>query len=114
MNIAQFAKKPQLVKITITNPDIIEAYGNEVSFWILDSVDINTYFDFFKSQSDNDGDKINVMLRKLIRDEEGTQAIADDHVLPIDLALASLTAINDCLGKSKTKPSTQEIGLQPA
>jgi hypothetical protein len=113
MNIGQFAKKPELIKIVIDNPDIVEAYGSDVNFWIYDSVDINTYFEFFRSQSEGNGEKINELLRQLIRDEAGNLAIEDGNVLPIDLALASLTAINDCLGKSRTKPSTQNNGTQP-
>jgi len=55
MNIGQFAKKPELIKIEITTPEIVENYEGAVSYRILDSVDINTYFDFFKSQADRDG-----------------------------------------------------------
>jgi hypothetical protein len=112
MNIGQFAQKPQLIKVEIDNPDVVEAYDGVVSFWITDSVDINTYFDFFRTQSEQDGDKLNAIMRKLIKNEQGEQAIPDDHVLPIDLALASLTAINERLGKSRTKSSTQETGKQ--
>jgi hypothetical protein len=52
-------------------------------------------------------------MRELIRNEAGEPAIASDNILPVDLALASLTAINERLGKSRTKPSTQEAGKQP-
>ena len=113
MNIGQFAKKPELIKIEINAPEIVEAYDGVVSFWILDSVDINTYFDFFKSQADSDGTKLNELMRSLILDEKGKRVIADGHVLPIDLALASLTAINERLGKSKAKSSTPTTGEQP-
>lgn len=114
MNIQQFAKKPELIKIEITEPAIVEAYDGPVSFWIYDSIDITTYFDFFKSQADGDGEKLNEMVRKLIRNEQGEICIQEGHVLPVDLAIASLTAINERLGKSKTKSSTQEVGTQPA
>lgn len=113
MNIGQFAKKPELIKIELTDPDLVETYGSTISFWIMDAIDINTYFDFFKSQSDNDGEKLNRLMRELIRNEAGEPAIASDNILPVDLALASLTAINERLGKSRTKPSTQEAGKQP-
>jgi hypothetical protein len=113
MNIQQFAKKPELVKIEITEPSVVESYEGPVVFWIYDSVDIATYFDFFKSQADNDGDKINELVRKLIRNEQGDVCIEEGHVLPVDLAIASLTAINEHLGKSRTKPSTPATGNQP-
>lgn len=110
--IFEFAKKPELIKIQIDAEDIIESYGSTVTFWIYDSVDITTYFDFFKSQADNDGNKLNELMRKLIRNEKGEICIPEGHILPVDLAIASLTAINDKLGKSKTKLSTQETGNQ--
>jgi hypothetical protein len=112
-NITEFAKKPKLIKVEINKPDIVEEYGSEIIFWIYDNIDINTYFDFFKSQTQEDGEKLNLILRRLIKNEQGEQAIADDHILPIDLTLASITAISEILGKSKTKPSTQEAGNQP-
>lgn len=114
MNIQQFAKKPELVKIEITDPAVVEAYDGTVSFWIFDSVDIATYFDFFKSQAENDGEKINELVRKLIRNEQGEICIEEGHVLPVDLAVASLTAINERLGKSRTKSSIQPAGDQPS
>jgi len=114
MNIQQFAKKPELVKIEITEVSIVETYEEPISFWIYDNVDISTYFDFFKSQSDGDGEKIYELLRKLIRNEQGEVCIPNDHILPIDIAIASLTAINERLGKSKTKPSTPMTGTQSA
>jgi hypothetical protein len=114
MNIQQFAKKPELIKIEITEPEIVATYEEPISFWIYDNVDISTYFDFFKSQSDGDGDKIYEILRKLIKNEQGESCIPEDHILPVDLAIASLTAINQRLGKSRTKSSTQETGTQSA
>lgn len=112
MNIQQFAKKPELIKIVIDQQELIDAYGSEINFWIFDSIDINTYFDFFKSQADSDGEKLNDLMRKLIRNEQGEICIPEGHILPVDLAIASLTAINETLGKSKTKSSTPENGNQ--
>lgn len=112
MNIEKFARRPELVKITLDSADILEAYGDPIIFWIWDSVNISTYFDFFKSQADNDGEQINVILRRLILNEQGQPCIADDSILPIDIALEALTKINERLGKSKIKPSIQEVGNQ--
>jgi hypothetical protein len=49
-------------------------------------------------------------IRKIILKEDGTKAIADDEVLPLDLTLAVLVRINDNLGKSGTKKSEKETG----
>lgn len=112
MNIGNFAKKPQLIKIEIDTPEIIKEYDGAVSFWLYDSVDINTYFNFYKSQADQDGAQLNELMRTLILDETGARVIQDGNILPIDLAIAALTAINERLGKSKTKTSIPESGNQ--
>lgn len=114
MNIQQFAKKPELIKVSIEEDGIVETYGSPITFWIYDSIDINTYFDFFKSQADSDGAKLNELMRKLILNEQGEVCIPEDHILPVDISIASLTAINERLGKLRTKPSTQNNGNQPA
>jgi hypothetical protein len=114
MNIGQFAKKPELIKVELTDAELVASYGSVITFWIYDTVDINTYFDFFKSQNDKDGARLNELMRSLIRNEAGELAIPEGNILPIDLSIASLTAINERLGKSATKPSTQTTGEQPS
>lgn len=111
MDISKFAKKPELKKIEIANTDITEAYG-PVFFYVYDNVDITTYFDFYKSQSEQDGNQLNVILRKLILNDKGQPSMAADQMLPIDLTLAAISAINDELGKSKTKQSIPTTGEQ--
>lgn len=109
MNISEFAKKPELTKIEIKNEDIIEAYG-PVFFYVYDKLDITTYFDFFKSQSEQNGNQLNAVLRKLILDENGKPSMSDEQLLPIDLTIAAISAINEQLGKSATKSLASTTG----
>ena len=110
MDISKFAKKPELIKITCDQTEIIEEFGEAVDFWMLDNVDINTYFDFYKLQQANEGEKLNALMRKLILNAEGKQILKDGEMFPINLTLAALVKIGDNLGKSKTKPLTPETG----
>jgi hypothetical protein len=103
LDIAKFAKKPELIKIELDAPEVVEKYEGTVTFYVLDSIDIATYFEFYKSQADNDGKRLNDILRKLILNAEGKQVIEEGHMLPVDLALASLSKIGEQLGKSGTK-----------
>jgi hypothetical protein len=105
MNIKEYAKKPQLIEVVIDQEEIVEEYGNTITFWMYDHVDINTYFDFFKSQHTNNGNELNIIMRKIILNKEGQPSLAEDEVLPVDIALAALTKINELLGKSRTKSS---------
>ena len=111
-NIAQFAKKPELIKIQITDEDIIKSYG-EVFFYVYDIVDISTYFEFYQLQSQREGAELMTLMRKLILDAKGKPALKDSDSLPVDLALSAIGAVSAELGKSRTKPSIPTTGEQP-
>jgi hypothetical protein len=106
MDIKLLAKKPELQEVLINDPQIVESYGDTITFYMYDHVDINTYFDFFRSQSEKDGNELNLLMRKIILNQEGKPSLAEDEQLPVDIAVAALTKINETLGKSKTKSST--------
>jgi hypothetical protein len=110
MNIDQLAKKPQLEQLTLDDSDIVEMYGEPITFWMFDHVDINTYFDFYKYQGEQNGELLMSALRKIILNAEGKPAIAQDTVLPVDVSIAALTKINEHLGKSRAKLSKKEVG----
>jgi hypothetical protein len=114
MDIKAFAKKPQLIEITLDDQGIVESYGETIKFWMYDYVDISTYFDFFKSQREGQGENLNTLLRSIILNAEGQPAIAEDEKLPVDISVAALTKISETLGKSKTKSSMKETGTQPS
>jgi hypothetical protein len=112
-SISEFARKPELIKIELDDPAVIEEFGDTVVFYMKDFVDINTYFDFFQSQSENHG-RIGAILQKLILNEKGEPVLKEGEELPATLAVLALTKVNEALGKSKTKPSTNTAGDQPA
>ena len=110
MDISKFAKKPILTKIVIDDAEVVEQYGDSIEFHMLDQMSISTYFEFYRLQQDQDSDKLNDLLRKIVLREDGTPALAEDEMLPVDLTLGLLVKINDFLGKLKTKASTPITG----
>ena len=110
MNITELAKKPQLEQVSLDDPELVELYGEPITFWMLDFVDINTYFDFFKFQGEQDGEALMTVLRKIILNDQGEPAIATDTVLPVDITFAALAKINEHLGKSRAKLSKKKVG----
>ena len=115
MDISKFAKKPKLEKLDIVDPDIVAAYGEAITFYMLDHVDVTTYFNFYKLQQHEDGSLLNELLRKIILKENGKPALAKDEVLPVDITLAILVRINEHLGKSESMAtSTVETGTPSA
>ena len=112
MDISKLAKKPQLEKLVLDDKDIVEKFGEPITFYLKDHMGISTYFNFYKLQQTEDDSLLNDLLRKLILKEDGSPAIGEDEVLPIQLILAILMRINDFLGKSSAKISTQKTGKQ--
>lgn len=110
MDISKLSKKPQLEKLEITDEDVVAEYGEAITFYMLDEMDVSTYFNFYKFQQSQDSDLLNGLLRKIILKENGKPAIAEEEVLPVTLTLAVLVKINEFLGKSKTKAAVQETG----
>lgn len=113
MDIKNFAKRPELIEVTLDDESIVKEYGEPITFWMKDFVDINTYFDFFRSQSDKTGDELGLLLAKIILNKEGEPVLQAGETFPIDITIAALTKINECLGKSKTRLSIQNLGNQP-
>lgn len=114
MNISDLVKKPQLIEAVLDDEDIVSTYDESIKFWMKDHLDLNTYFDFYRFQSESTSEALMSTLRKIILKEDGTPAIADDEVLPIDITLAALVKINENLGKLKTKKSVKEAGTLPS
>jgi hypothetical protein len=113
MDISNLAKIPQLVKIEITDEDIVSRYGETISFWMVDEMGIDSYFKFYRLQQEQKTEELNALLRGLIRKADGSPALAEDEVLPVDLVLAVLVGVNDFLGKSKPKTSANKTGSSP-
>jgi hypothetical protein len=106
MDISKLAKTPKLERLEINGEDIIAEYGEPITFYMVDHLDINTYFNFYKLQQNEDGELLNSLLRKLIRKEDGSPALGDGEVFPTNLTLAILVRINEFLGKSNAKASS--------
>ncbi len=113
MDIKKLAKKPELVEVVLDGEDIVKEYGEAITFYMKDFVDINTYFDFFRSQNEKSGEELTKLLGKLILNKDGEPVLNEGETFPIDITLAALTKINETLGKSRTKSLIQNDGKSP-
>lgn len=112
MNIKDFASKPKLIEVVIDNKDVVERYGEPITFYTYDIVRMSTYFDFFNARSNNEFANLDKMMKSMILDKDGKQVLADDEDLPIDIAAGAINKIGEILGKSQSKASTQTTGDQ--
>jgi hypothetical protein len=113
MNINKFASVPKLMQVIIDDADIVEKYGEAITFHTYDIVTMSTYFDFFNARSKGEFENLGKMMKQLILNEEGKPALKDNEDLPIDIAAAAINKLGDILGKSQSKASIQKSGKQP-
>lgn len=110
MKIENLVATPQLIEIVIDDKDIIETYGETITFWTYDIVSMTTYFDFFNARSKNEYDALGKLIRKMILNDKGQPVMNEQQDLPIDIMAVAVTRIGEILGKSLSKTSTQKTG----
>jgi hypothetical protein len=112
MNIKEYASVPTLIEIVLDDKELVEKYGEAITFHTYDTVPLSTYFDFFNARSNSEFEQLSVMMKKMILDSKGNPVLAHNEDLPIDIAVAALNRIGEMLGKSLGKTSTPTTGKQ--
>jgi len=112
MNITEFSNKPKLVEIKLEEKDLVEKYGEPITFYTYDIVGMSTYFDFFNARQEGKYENLGNLMKQMILDKDGKTALKDDEDLPIDIAASAINALGAILGKSQSKSSTPKAGKQ--
>jgi len=99
MNLSELATKPNLVKITIKQKELVEKYGDEIYFYILDRLPIGVFTKLASLQSE-DLETMYKVMQDLILDEKGLPIMNEEKVLPVDVMTEAVTQVSDYLGKS--------------
>jgi hypothetical protein len=98
MKITQLAAKPQLVKITLDTPELVEEFGEAIDFYTWDRQPLDIFMKLASSNGTDNSGLVNV-LRTLILDETGQQVIQGEVTIPTKILVAAMAAITDVLGK---------------
>jgi hypothetical protein len=98
MKLADLAQKPQLTKLTISNPELVEKYGDELEFYMYDRQPLDVFSKMANASTD-DLDTYFSLLTQIILKEDGTPVMSDDHVLPVDVMTEAMKLIGENLGK---------------
>jgi hypothetical protein len=98
MKLSELAKEPQLVKLTITNKDLVEKYGDELEFYMYDRQSLDVFTKLANATQDNVGEYMTI-LKDIIMNEEGVPVMNGEMVLPIDVLTEAMKLIGEKLGK---------------
>ena len=98
MKLNQIAAKPQLIKMTLEDEDILTEFGEAIEFWTWDRQPLET---FMKLANSNQAD-VSAMIgivRTLILDENGKEIINGEVMLPSHILIKVIARIVETLGK---------------
>ena len=98
LKLTQLASKPQLIKITIAEEDIVAKHGDELEFWIMDRQPIDQFIKMATATGNDYGELIR-MVNELVLDEAGKKVLGEGEALPNDVMLAVMNAVVERLGK---------------
>lgn len=110
MKLETLATKPKLVKVTVDDEKIIEAYGEPLDFHIYDRHSMDTFMKLAALEGDSSVGDIGTLVGDMILDEKGNKVLVDGNVLPIDVMLKVIEVVVKRLGNSVTQ--TLETSVQ--
>jgi hypothetical protein len=98
MKLTQLAAKPQLIKITLDDADIVQEHGEAIEFWTWDRQPLAIFMKLANSDQHNTSHMIDI-VKTLILDEDGKEIILDDVMLPSNILIKVIAKIVESLGK---------------
>lgn len=104
MKLAELAATPQLMKISISDEETVENYGESVDFWIYDRQDMDTFMKLANVNENNMGEIVNI-VNSMVRDENGKQILGKEKALPTNLMLKVIEEVVANLGNPKSQTS---------
>ena len=86
MKLQALASKPQLVKHTIDDQDIVEKYGEAVEFYLYDRYGMDTLMSLAAIEGENFS-AVSEVVAKMVLDEDANPIINGEDTLPLDIML---------------------------
>ena len=98
MNLKDLAAKPQLIKLTLDDEDIVATYGEPLDFYTWDRQPMDVFLKVATNDRQDFGELVNV-LKDLVLDADGKPVMVDGMVLPSRVLVATFTKMVSVLGK---------------
>ena len=98
MKLTQLAAKPSLIKIELTDEDVIKEFGEPLEFFIYDRQSMDKYVRLAQMKSENMSELIEA-VNEMVLDEEGNPIVKDGLVLPTAIMTKVISKVVETLGK---------------
>jgi hypothetical protein len=98
MKLSQIAAKPKLIKVEITDDDIVKEFGEPLEFWTWDRQPMDTFLKLAAVDSENYSSIIST-VKELVLDEEGKPVLNNDVSLPTNVMMKVIAKVVEGLGK---------------
>ena len=98
MKLTQLAAKPKLVKIELSDEDIISEYGEALEFYIYDRQPMSKFVKL-ANMSEENYDILVETVSSMILDEHGQSILVNDILLPIPVMSKVVAKVVETLGK---------------
>jgi hypothetical protein len=98
MKLTQLSAKPQLIKISIDDEDVVKEFGESLDFWIYDRQPLDQFVRLAQMKSENFGDLIEV-VNSMVLDEEGNRILQGENMLPTNVMTKVIGKVVETLGK---------------
>lgn len=98
MKLADLAKKPRLIEVTIDDEETIQEFGEALTFWTWDRQPMDVFLKLAAIDQSNTSSIIET-VRDLILNQDGTRVLTAEVSLPTKVLMKVITAVVDNLGK---------------
>jgi len=100
MELSKIATKPQLIKRTLDDEDIVKEFGESLEFYTWDRTPIDQFMKLASVDKDNYTSVLDAVTG-LIMDKEGKPIITKETSLPNNVLMKVVTVVVEGLGKSQ-------------
>lgn len=98
MRLNDLVAKPQLVKVTIEDEDIVKEFGEPIEFWTYDRQPMDTFMKLASMDGSNYGEIVKA-VKGLVLDEEAKPILKDNEMPPTKVLIRVVSKVLEGLGK---------------
>lgn len=98
MKLSQITAEPKLIEISIDDKDIVDDYGEPLTFHTWDRQPMDVFMRLANIDQKNTGELISI-VKTLILDDKGHQILTDKNMLPTGILMKAIAKVTEQLGK---------------